>query len=350
MRIFNLMLCRNLGGIQQAFLDYNKALKIQGHEVFNIISSDSAIESHLPDDDMVITIPNMNSRCLTGRIKLRYLISKHKPDLVIAHGGRAVGFATFDPWFFGRANNNGKKIPIVGVSHNYSIKRLKNCDFVICLTEDLKSYFMDNGYPEKQLFSFPNMIEVQQKYIAKSYNKPIKIGSYGRFVDNKGFADLIMGFGNLSKEFPGIELILGGSGEEEESLKTLSGDLMLNSKIKFTGWIHDKKKFFDEIDIFCCPSHHEPFGIVILEAMEHSTPIVSSNAQGPNEILENGIDSLIFEKQSPSDLARKLKQIIENEDLARSFASKAYEKLIKKYDIKILSAKLSDILQKALDS
>lgn len=350
MRIFNIMLCRNLGGIQQAFLDYNKALKIHGHEVFNIISSGSAIESHFSEDDIVTTIPNMSSMCLTGRIRLRQLISKHKPDLIVAHGGRAVSFATFEPWLLGRANNNGEKIPIAGVAHNYSIKRLKDCDFIISITEDLKKYLIENNYPEKQVFLFSNMIEVREAYQDKEYNKPIRIGTYGRFVEKKGFADLIIAFGNLSKTLPNIELVLGGAGEEEESLKALARDLMIDSKVKFTGWVRDKKNFFDSIDIFCCPSHHEPFGIVILEAMEYSTPIISSDAEGPSEILEDKIDSMIFEKQSPSDLAFKLKEIIENEDLARRYSAKAYEKLIKKYDIKNLSAKLNGIVSKMTES
>ena len=58
----------------------------------------------------------------------------------------------------------------------------------------------------------------------------------------------------------------------------------------FPGWVDDKPAFFAGIDVFCLPSHHEPFGIVLIEAMAQAMPIVATDSEGPSEILRDGID------------------------------------------------------------
>jgi len=112
----------------------------------------------------------------------------------------------------------------------------------------------------------------------------------------------------------------------------------------FAGWIKDKEKFFAEIDIFCLSSIHEPFGIVLLEAMEYSKPIVSTNCEGPREILHHGVDALLAAVNSAEDLAEKLTYFVDNPEKAKNCAKEAYTKLCLKYDIKIVSKQLSNCI------
>ena len=65
----------------------------------------------------------------------------------------------------------------------------------------------------------------------------------------------------------------------------------------------DKKEFYDEIDIFLLPSIRETFGLVILEAMQYGKPIISSDCNGPHEIITSNKDGILV----PID-----KNIIEN--------------------------------------
>lgn len=367
MVIFNIMMSRDLGGIQQSFLDYNDALKTSGNKVLNVISNGAEIIKYLQKDDEFVSLPNILTGCVFSKIKLRNLINQYKPEIIIVHGRRAAEIATDDILRFAKLSflkNIGKTISskqisregkdsdrnkgpiVVGVSHNYSIKRLKECDFILSITDDLKKYLVNKGYPEDRIYHLPNMITIKESYKEKNYRDPITIGSFGRFVDNKGFKDLINGFAKLEKEFPDVRLLIGGSGEEEGLLRQMIYELKLQNKIKLLGWINDKDKFFEEVDIFCCPSHHEPFGIVILEAMEHSTPIAYADSQGPSFILEDGIDALKFAKKSPDDLADKLRLLIEREDLAKKLSYNAYKKLSEVYSMPNVSSSLNDILHK----
>lgn len=331
MLIFNIMVSRELGGIQQAYLDYNEALENEGHRVINISSVYAQINDQLNDS---IKLPTLTSWCIISKIYLRILMAIYRPDVIIAHGGRAINFA---------AALKPRSIKLIGVAHNYSYKRLKKCDYVIVITDHLRQYMIDNGYDNDRIFQIPNMLRINLQYEESKFHEPIVIGSYGRFVKQKGYEYLLDALAILKNRRYNVRLILGG-GEDEKQLTNKAKEIGISDVTIFSGWIKDKKKFFAEIDIFCLPSIHEPFGIVLLEAMEHSKPIVSTKCQGPSEILDHNVDSLLATINSAEDLADKLADFVDNPEKAKNYAKSAYSKLCSRYDIKIISKKLGDII------
>jgi glycosyltransferase involved in cell wall biosynthesis len=77
-----------------------------------------------------------------------------------------------------------------------------------------------------------------------------------------------------------------GAGPLESELKMLTQTLSLESHVKFTGNIPEGKKYFKAFDMFALTSDHEPFGMVLLEAMAAGLPIVCSNSGGGAEVVE----------------------------------------------------------------
>ena len=332
MLIFNIMVSRDLGGIQQAYLDYNEALENAGHIVINISSAYAQINDQLTDS---IKLPTLTSWCIISKIYLRILIAIYRPDVIIGHGGRAINFA---------AALKPRSVILVGIGHNYSYKRLRKCDYVIVITDHLKEYMINNGYESNRIFQISNMLRINLKYEESEFHKPIVIGSYGRFVKQKGYEYLLDAIAILKNRGHNIKLILGGEGEEETQLMNKAKKLGIKDITVFAGWIKDKEKFFAEIDIFCLSSIHEPFCIVLLEAMEYSKPIVSTNCEGPREILHHGVDALLAAVNSAEDLAEKLTYFVDNPEKAKNCAKEAYTKLCLKYDIKIVSKQLSNCI------
>jgi glycosyltransferase involved in cell wall biosynthesis len=326
------MLSRDLGGIQQSFLDYDTALTMEGHNVINITSIFAKINEKI---DRAIKLPNLFSWCLISKIYLRILISIYKPDLILAHGGRAISFASsFKP----------NSIPLIGIAHNYKTKRLKKCDYIISITNIMIDYLTSRDFDKKKIFHVPNMKNITHPYQEKKYKNPIIIGSFGRFVAKKGFNYLIEAIFLLKSKNHNVRLLLGGGGEEEAILKKLVKDMNLTKEVTFLGWIEDKDKFFNQIDIFCLPSTSEPFGIILLEAMERSTPIVATKSGGPAEVLRNKKDALLAETESSSDIADKLSELILNPSKATKLSESAHLRLTENYDIKIVSKKLASLL------
>jgi len=334
MRIFNVMMSRALGGIQQAYLDYDEALKIQGHEIINISSVGAQVNKQLQGNK---TLLNIAPWCLFSKIYLGILIAIYKPDLIICHGNRAVSFSTtFKP----------KQLPLIGVSHNYSYRHLKKCDYVLTLTDKLKEHLICHGLDAARLLSIPNMTRITHEYQPAPYKSPIIIGSFGRFVAKKGFVYLIESINLLKQSGHNVRLLLGGDGEDKAMLVEKTRELQLENEVTFCNWVDDKDAFFEQIDIFCLPSTIEPFGIILLEAMEHSKPIISTKSGGPEEIIRDNVDGLLTEIESAKALAEKLQLAINDQKMAQQLAQSAYLRLKDNYDIKVVSGKLSEILSK----
>lgn len=338
MRVFNIMVSRDLGGIQQAYIDYSQALNMQGYEVINISSKKAEINKQL---DGSIKLPNFTSWCLVSKVYLWILALIYKPDIIIAHGGRAINFAKAA---------KPKSVKLIGVAHNYTYKRLRKCDYVIVITEHLRQYMISNGYLAANLFKIPNMLRISQEYKKKAFHTPVVIGSYGRFAKQKGYEYLFQAASLLQERGYDFKLILGGGGEDADKLQSLSKELKIDDKVDFAGWIDDKDKFFSSVDIFCLSSIEEPFGIVLLEAMEFSTPIVATRCEGPNEIFAAGNDAILADIKSGEDLADKFSEFIDNPDIAQSTAHIAYENLLANYDIKIVAKKLDKVLRNCLQN
>lgn len=324
---------RELGGIQQAYIDYSEALLSQNHKVINIASTKAQINSRLLPKH---TLPNLAPWCFLSKIYLSILIKKYKPDIIICHGNRAINFAC------GSVKPSHTKI--IGVAHNYSFKKLKKCDFIIALSEDLKENLIKNNISQDKLFSLPNMVRVEKPYTPVAFKDPVTIGALGRFVKKKGFAYLIESIKLIKESGHNIRLIIGGDGEEQERLKQLVNNLGLHKEISFAGWVNDKEAFFDQIDIFCLPSISEPFGIILLEAIEHSKPVVATNSGGPQEIIRHKQDGFIANINSAKDLAKYLNILINDHKLASNMAKSAYNRLKTNYDIKMVAKQLSEIV------
>lgn len=336
MRVLNMMLSRDLGGIQQAFLDYSAALRHRGVEVINVSSWRAAINAFQKD---ALRLPNLAPWCPFSKLSVRFLVKRYQPDLVIAHGGRAIHFAT---------SFKSSKSKIVGVAHNcWAYHRLKKTDYLICVAEHIRRYVLEQGYEKDRVFTIPNMIQLPKAFspFRPSPQRPVTIGSYGRLSPEKGFADLICAIRILKERGYKVNLILGGAGELEQSLKQQVEGLGLEGITAFPGWVKDKEAFFKSIDIFCLPSLEEAFGIALLEAMAYSKPIVTSNIFGPAEILSHEVDALLVEPGFPQGLADKLADYLDNPEKAALLAERAYKKVEETYEINRVSKKLLETLE-----
>ena len=79
----------------------------------------------------------------------------------------------------------------------------------------------------------------------------------------------------------------------------------------------EKKAFFRQADVFVLPTYYynECFPLVILEAMEYKLPVISTNEGGMPDIVKDGENGLICEKQNPVWLADCIAKLLDDEEL-----------------------------------
>ena len=339
MKILNIMLSRDLGGVQQVFLDYDKMLKMHSMEVVNVTSTHAKINQAITPNYM---LPNFGNWDWVSMLYLKYIMHTTKPNMIIAHGGRATKFC-----FYAKQ----KKTPLVGIIHSGKLKWVDKSDHIIALTKSMCAKAYEAGIEASRLTILPNAIDTSiRKYDAISaiHTKrfiPV-IGTMSRFVTKKGVDIFIKSLALLSAKGIECDAIIGGEGEEIIHLKAMVKKYHLQENVQFIGWVQNKKEFFDKIDIFCLPSLEEPFGVVVLEAMLFDKPIIATETEGPMEIITNGKDGILVPPGSPTAMAEAIKELINDKTLANSLVDKAFLTVRKHYDINVVGKKLVSLLHK----
>ncbi len=381
MHIVNVMFSKGLGGIEQALVDYCEALKMEGHKVTALIYPRAQIKSALlPLGVNIIEVKNFAGWDFLSRAYIKKVFGQLAPDAVIAHGNRAVSLVGRESFIVRRNDKpqtTNHKLPIIGVTHNYSIKHLIGLDAIFATTNDLRAKVIEAGQPADMVFKVPNMVRIdkglgimalERKNLAPSPQPPapIIIGTMGRFVKKKGFDVFIYALAHLKEQGVDFKAVIGGGGEEEDNLKKLAAELGLskaadcggdsqrtingqipttNDLLTFLGWVENKQQFFDNIDIFVLPSLHEPFGIILLEAFAHGKPVVVADSEGPSEIAENNIDAIIVKKGDYKALAEGIVKLVNDQALASKIAQNGFAKAAR-YDIKPFAASLNEAVIK----
>jgi len=83
-------------------------------------------------------------------------------------------------------------------------------------------------------------------------------------------------------------------------------------------------------------------GLVIPEAMRSGLPVVASSVGGILDIIEDGVNGLLFEQKEPKSIANAIERILTNKDLEKSLienskktVEKFYPEIIAKQHLKI---------------
>lgn len=152
------------------------------------------------------------------------------------------------------------------------------------------------------------------------------IFSLGRMTYYKGFNVLI----NAAEQLPDDAMVLvGGSGELLDNYRAEVEERGLGGKIAFLGPLNDTdvRALFQACDIFCLPSivRAEAFGVVLLEAMTASRPIVATDISGSGVpwVNADGVSGFNVPVNDPTALANALQRLILDPDLRSSLGKGA---------------------------
>ncbi len=344
MKIVNAMFGKGLGGIEQAFVDYTAALKAEGHSVINLVRPGSRIIDDLwPVARRIYRVRSLGGWDYLSILHIKKILTDFHPDAIITHGSRAFTLLK---------RTNFQHTPIIAVVHNYNFKRLLSADAFFCITAHLEKSLITEGIDMQKIHRIPNMVKTENtvfNFSGWQGRKPI-IGTMGRFVKKKGFDNFLEALAILKSRSVDFSAVIGGTGEEERYLKEMVENLGLADNVIFAGWVLDKKAFFAAIDIFCLPSLHEPFGIVLLEALAHGKPVASSDSEGPSEIIRHEENGLIFRRGDAGQMADVLEKLIKNQQLAEWVADGGYKTARLEYDQKSVGGKISVALAQIMEN
>ncbi|WP_426247812.1 glycosyltransferase [Pseudomonas sp. TWR3-1-1] len=142
------------------------------------------------------------------------------------------------------------------------------------------------------------------------------IGNVGRLHPDKDQATLIQGFAKALAHLPAdSRLVIMGKGRLEQDLKELAKELGVAEQVKFLGQVPDARRYFRAFDVFALSSDHEPFGMVLLEAMAAGVPLLATACGGAKEVVE-GV-GILFPLGDADHLAQGLQHLAQLDDAQR---------------------------------
>ena len=132
-----------------------------------------------------------------------------------------------------------------------------------------------------------------------------KFLAVGRFShQHKGFDLLIKAFHLFARQDQEWTLDIVGEGVEEPMYRQLISDYHLEERIHIHPFTNDIQSYYSEAQVYVLSSRWEGFGLVLVEAMAHGLPIVSSDLPTSREIM--GDYGLYFPVGDIEALARQL--------------------------------------------
>jgi glycosyltransferase involved in cell wall biosynthesis len=100
----------------------------------------------------------------------------------------------------------------------------------------------------------------------------------------------------------------------------------LSERVRILGYTEFPKRIMRAANVMVVCSDQEPFGRVTVEAMAHGTPVVATNSGGTPEIIDDGVDGMLFPTGDVAALAAKLATLIEDSNLLARLSAAATEK------------------------
>ena len=206
------------------------------------------------------------------------------------------------------------------------------------LTHQLKSSWIDD---KVMVIPYPFKLNT-----VKAVRKERIIMSSGRLLKRKGFHTLI---NSVSSFDLGYEVHIFGDGPMMNELKLLANGSL--TKVVLHGWVdsssHIYQEFLAKSEIFVLMSSHENSSVSIMEAMEYSCAIISTNQTGCLEMVHDvGICLPVNDSQQ---LTNALSNLIEHPDQIKELGAKALLKLGSYYSPGVVAKVYLGIFQSMID-
>ena len=127
--------------------------------------------------------------------------------------------------------------------------------------------------------------------------------------------------------------MIAGRGPAWDALHRQARKMGIEQHLYFTGYIDDatRNKLYQAAAAAVFPSLYEPFGIVALEAMAASVPVVVSATGGLADIVDHGVTGLKCYPDNALSLAEQLITILQKPRFAQQLAEQARQKVHKDF-------------------
>ena len=186
------------------------------------------------------------------------------------------------------------------LKYHYGRQLQKLDETVLLYLQDSEMYYHAYGFSP---FVIPNPLTIKPGKPANAKNR--RFLTIGRLTPHhKGFDLLIKAFDKFAQHNQDWYLDIVGDGPEKENLNKMIENRYLSRRVKIHPWTENIQMYYSQASVYVSSSRWKDFGLVLVQAMAHGLPVISSDLPSSKEIL--GDFGMYFKNGDVDELAKKL--------------------------------------------
>ena len=372
--IIGIVCCPTYGGSGVVATELGLELSKRGHEV-HFITYNQPVKLNLFNNNIhyhEVIVPDYplfhyQPYELALSSKIVDMVQLHKIEILHVHYAIPHAYAAYMSKQM--LKTRGINLPIVTTLHGTDITlvgshpyyknavefSINNSDAVTSVSEDLKKDTLSYFSIEKNIEVIPNFVDLD-KYnnIDKNFNRNVLANDDEKIITHisnfrkvKRIDDVINSYNLINKKI-NSKLILLGDGPERIKAEKLCDELKLNDKVLFLGASNETAKILYLSDVFILASTTESFGLVALEAMASSVPVISTNSGGLPEVNKDGFSGYLSNVGDINTMAKNAIKILEDSSKLLNFKKNA-KLQANKFDVHNIVPNYEDIYKRTLE-
>lgn len=164
-----------------------------------------------------------------------------------------------------------------------------------------------------------------------------------RLVEQKGLDVAVRALPAIRAEHPQAVLVVAGEGPERARLEALAGELDVRDALVLPGRAGDVAALLRRADVFVHPARWEGFGLVLLEAMLASLPVVATRVSSVPEIVVDSETGVLVDRERPDLLAGAVSSLLRDAELRRALGAAGLERARREFSVERMAARTAAV-------
>ena len=220
---------------------------------------------------------------------------------------------------------------------------LKRCDRFVVPGKSAFEYLLSLGSPAGSIFTAPNAVDnaffatqaerVRCQPIAfrQMFGLPQRFILFvGRLVPEKGVFDLLQAYAKLGGDLRSkVGLVFAGDGASREALSE-QAKLIRPGRVCFPGFAQreDLAGLYALAEVFVLPTHTDPWGLVVNEAMACGLPIIVTNVAGcTRDLVDEGWNGHVIPPADPDRLSAAIQALLRQPEMTQQMGLRSSERI-----------------------
>lgn len=168
-----------------------------------------------------------------------------------------------------------------------------------------------------------------------------------RAIWDKGIREYYEACEILSRKYHNVKFLFVGD-TDDGNLSCANKEFLKSSQVHWLGHRNDILELTALSDIYVLPSYREGVPRTLLEAASMSKPIVTTNAIGCKEVVQDGYNGFLVELKNSVSLSKGIEKLILDENLRDKMGKNGRIKVLKEFDVNVVVKKYMDVYEEII--